>query len=373
MESITYNLVCFLDNADFARYFVKYLPSRDFTRLIFVHKKFNPMSIIKQDYKELYLAFICQREKYYPLIFSFHFRCHDIDTLSEYLANETIKNLKLNQPMVYIPDQMRNFNPHDKKIREILYQCFSLYLSKPIQIVGEDGAISFDEVGSVAYSDLVINEDGKWVCDFKDGIYYNPEEESRYNENEELDPLGFYNDSFMYLETCGIYEISINSLFVLLHKFDIKLKHKLIVDRIVISPFEQEIHAMDLHEKICNKFLFPHHMNCLYGNIEDNLELITRLDMKRFYSLISAISTGILPDVKDKDAYNCVNTYLLGDDINIYRGMFSDNSWSNDVPYVNCLVQHFTYNYDQQDLQPHLKTKKYNTAHLLDYIDTYDA
>jgi hypothetical protein len=372
MASITYNLFCFLANIDFARNFVKYISSKDFSRLIFVHKEFTPkyiMRLIKQDYKSLYYNFISQREKYYPLIFNFHFKYHNVDTLSEYLAQETINNLKSNQPMIYIPDQRRNFNPHDKKIREILYQCFSLYLSKPIQIVGEDGTISFDEVGSVAYSNLVINKDGKWVCNFKDGIYYNPEE-SRYNENEELDPLGFYDDSLGYLETCRIYEICINPLFVLLHKFDIKLKHKLIVDRIVISPFEQQIDAMDLHEKICKKFLFPHHMNCLYGNIEDNLELITRLDMNRFYSLISAISTGILPDVnKYKDEYNCVNTYLLGDDINIYRGMFSIDSWANDFPYVNSLVEHFTYNYNQQDLQPHLKTKKYDTARLLDYID----
>jgi hypothetical protein len=356
MKSITFNLVCFLANTDFARCFVKYLPSRDFARL-FICKGFNPMSIIKQDYKELYLAFICQREKYYPLIFSFHFRCHDIDTLSEYLANETIKNLKLNQPMVYIPDQMRNFNPHDKKIREILYQCFSLYLSKPIQIVGEDGTISFDEVGSIMYySKASIDTNGKWKS--------NSDRTSsiRYNSDGDVDYLGIYDEGGYFLNGDFDY-LKINSLFILLHKFDIKLKNKLIVDYIAISPFEQEIQVDDLCEDIRSDVLYPHHMNSFYGNIEENLNLIMRVHNMQFYPFIAAILTGISSKfIEESDNPYKDDMYLLGNDAKIYGHLLGDCLYGrvNMNRLVSYVIGDIKYCY-------HLNT--YNTAHLLDYID----
>ena len=384
MESITYNLVCFLANVDFVRDFVKYLPSKNFAKLIFISKEFTPkyiMSIIKQDYKELYYNFISQREKHYPLIFSFHFKYHDVNTLSEYLAEETIQNLKSNQPIIYIPDKIRTFNPHDKKIREILYQCFSLYLSKPIQMIGKDGTISFDEVGSImSHRNAIIDTNGKWVDSFENGVYSTKLIE-RYDNNGDSDPLGMFDEyGFYFIE---LYDIYINSLFVLLHKFDIKLKNKLIVDRIVISPFEQELSICDLCEDIRSDVLYPHHINAFYGNIEENLELVTRTNIMQFYSMISVVPTGIayllfrhkvqftyenIDENKDEDVYEYP---ILGDDVNKYKHMLLDGSLSDEA-HINELVSdhirpnpHFKYN-----LQPHLNTKKYNTAYLLDYIDT---
>lgn len=70
---------------------------------------------------------------------------------------------------------------------------------------------------------------------------------------------------------------------MLLHKFDIKLKNKLIVDRIVISLFEQELSICDLCEDIRSDVLYPHHINAFYGNIEENLELVTRTNIMQFY------------------------------------------------------------------------------------------
>jgi hypothetical protein len=365
MASITFNLFCFLSNIDFARNFIKYISSKDVARLIIVSKEFTPkyiMRLIKQDYKSLYYNFISQREKYYPLIFSFHFRCHDIDTLSEFLANETIKNLKSNKPMIYIPDQLRDFNPHDKKIREILYQCFSLYLSKPIQIVGEDGSISFDEVGSILYCDAFINKNGNWeLNNCYDDLTI------RYNIEGELDHLGIYNENgdFMpYLDA-----IVINPLFMLLHKFDIKLKNKLIVDCIVISPFEQVINVSeDLCEDIKATFLYPHHMNCFYGNIEENLNLITRVHNMQFYSFISAISTGMLYKfIINKKKKQSI---LLGNDINIYghivedHYIFNNNRVHSLVEYAN---GHTKYRDDYLQ-HSHLNPYQYNIANLLEYI-----
>jgi len=364
MASITFNLVRFLDNADFARYFVKYLPSRDFARL-FICKGFNPMSIIKQDYKELYYNFISQREKYYPLIFSFHFRCHDIDTLSEYLANETIKNLKLNQPMVYIPDQMHNFNPHDKKIREILYQCFSLYLSNPIQIVDKDGAISFDEVGSIMYyPDAYIDTNGKWKSDRILRSNSDRTSSIRYNSDGDVDYLGIYDEGGYFL-TGAFDELEINSLFILLHKFDIKLKNKLIVDCIVISPFEQEIQVDDLCEDIRSDVLYPHYMNSFYGNIEENLNLIMQVHNMQFYSLIAAIPTGISSKfIEESNMIDNYVIYLLGNDAKMYGHLLLDDTDFHGRMNMNNLV---SYVIGDIKYREHLNT--YNTAHLLDYID----
>ena len=367
MESITYNLFCFLSNVDFARIFVKYLPSKDFARLIIVSKKFIPnyiIHIIKQDYKSLYYNFISQREKYYPLIFSFHFKYHDGDTLSEFLANETIKNLKSNQPMIYTPNQQYTFNPHDKKIREILYQCFSLYLSKPIQIVGEDGTIYFDEVGSIMFCNAFINKNGNWELN----NYYD-DLTIRYNIKGELDYLGIYDENGYFMQYLD--EIVINPLFMLLHKFDIKLKNKLIVDCIVISPFEQVINASeDLCDDIRANFLYPHHMNSFYGNIEENLNLITRVYNMQFYSFISVISTGIL--YKFIISENKKQSILLGNDINIYGHIIEEHALFNTnnsciyslVEYAN---GHLKSRYDYLQ-NSHLNTYQYNIEHLLDYI-----
>ena len=373
MASITFNLVRFLENADFARCFVKYLSSRDFARL-FICKGFNPMSIIQQDYKELYLAFIRQREKYYPLIFSFHFKSDDADTLSEFLANETIANLISNKPMTYIPDQMRDFNPHDKKIRKILYQCFSLYLSKPIQIVNKDGEIAFDEVGSVIYRrGTFIDTNGKWCDYFKNGVYSNYYASiDRYNDDFELDTLGIYDEYGNYIDDEG-YSFYINSLFVLLHKFDIKLKNKLIVDKIVISPFEQEIYMLDLCENLVYNILYPHYVNNFYKCIEIHLDLVKNVNFDKFYSFIAAISTGYLGEKEDPDGDGTepvIYRYLLGTDIDMYRDMVGSSESSPNNAEINMLVDGYQ---TDLDLQPHLKSKKYNTKHLLDYIDTYDA
>jgi len=381
-EDITFNLVCFLDNVDFARDFVKYLPSRDFARLSIVHREFNPMHIIKQDYKELYLAFIRQREKYYPLIFSFHFKSDTADTLSELLADETIANLISNKPMTYIPDQMREFNVHGQKIREILYQCFSLYLSKPIQIVGKDGEISFDEVGSVLYRrDIIIDKNGKWADSFKDGVYSNEYSDiDRYNDYGDLNPLGIYDEdgSYIYDE---IYNFYINSLFVLLHKFDIKLKNKLIVDKIAISPFEQEIWIIDLPNILVHNILYPHYVNNFYKGIEINLDLIKNIDFNKFYSFIAAISTGYEGEYEyrnekiEEDSFDrthpVIHRYLMGTDINKYRDMVTTSEVSPNNAEINELVDNYINSREDLDLylQPHLKTKKYDTAHLLDYID----
>jgi hypothetical protein len=369
MASITYNLFCFLANIDFARNFIKYLPSKDVARLIIVHREFTPkyiMRLIKQDYKSLYYNFISQREKYYPLIFSFHFRCHDIDTLSEFLANETIKNLKSNQPMIYTPNQQHTFNPYDKKIREILYQCFSLYLSKPIQIIEKDGKITFDEVGSILYCYAFINKNGNWeLKNCYDDLTI------RYNIEGELDHLGIYNENgdFMpYLDT-----IVINPLFMLLHKFDIKLKNKLIVDCIAISPFEQVINVSeDLCEDIKANFLYPHHMNCFYGNIEENLNLITRVHNMQFYSFISVISTGML--YKFIINKNKKQSILLGNDINIYghivdHDIFNTNGVHSLVEYAN---GHLKSCYDYL-WGSYLNPYQYNIDHLLDYIPPYTS
>jgi hypothetical protein len=370
MASITYNLFCFLANIDFARNFIKYLPSKDVARLIIVHREFTPkyiMRLIKQDYKSLYYNFISQREKYYSLIFSFHFRCHDIDTLSEFLANETIKNLKSNQPMIYIPDQQHTFNPHDKKIREILYQCFSLYLSKPIQIVGEDGTISFDEVGSIiSDSFAIIDKTGKWADSFEDGVYSVTTTIDRYNMNGHRDQLGICGADGYFLET-EFDELHINTLFMLLHKFDIKLKNKFIVDRIVISPFEKEIKIIDLSCELRADVLYPHHMNSFYGNIEENLNLITQVDTMQFYSFIANIPTGMLRQFQtyitngganrnvEEDCYR----YFLND---IYLDMVEvlDHYPLNEAN-INRVVEYYikSYHDNQQNLQPHLKTKKY--------------
>ena len=381
MASITFNLVCFLANVDFARNFVKYLPSKDVARLIKVSKQFTPkyiIHIIKQDYKSLYYNFISQREKYYPLIFSFNFRCHDIDTLSEYLAKETIQNLKSNQPIIYIPDKIRTFNPHDKKIREILYQCFSLYLSKPIQMICEDGTISFNEVGSIINDRYasIDNKCGKWAYYFEDGVYSVDTTTNKYDENGNLNQLGIHDEQGYFLD--GEFEgLYINTLFMLLHKFDIKLKNKFIVDQIIISPFEQEIEVKDLSCKLRSDVLYPHHMNSFHGNIEENLNLITQVDTMQFYSFIANIPTGMLRQFQtiitngaNRNVKENCYRYFLND---IYLDMVEVlGNFPLDKADINRVVEYYirSYHNNQQDLPHHLlQIKKYNMTHLLDYID----
>jgi len=360
------NLLDFIYNNDFANILVQLISSKDFAKLILISKEFKKdyiLPIIKHDYEKLYFEFICERELVYPLIFSHHFVGLNATELSKLLATQTMANLYYNMPLSHIVNKDLNFNPHDKSIRRILYQCFSLYLFKTKRIVHSDGSISFDDVGSIIYfGGAIIDTNGEWADTYDENDKYSKSYEFniiykedgsidtdnsmlKYDYNDdgelELDRLGSLGEDGMYIED-EFYNMYINPLFMLLHKFCIKLKNKLIIDRIVISPFEKEINIIDICENI-RDIINTHHINCFYGNIEKKLEIEDDFQMlDSFYTFVASI-----PIEKN-----------FNDDLN--KLVYSLIMNRSDI-----MIE-----YNQ--LQPHNHTMKYDTKGLLDYLPVQD-
>jgi len=376
------DLVAFVNYVDFATILVKYISSKDFAKLSLVSREFNIEYIlarIENDYTSLYFEFISERERYYPLIFTHHFIGDNAMQLAKMLAYNTICNLKSGSTMSYIPDKDYHFSPHDRTIRNILYQCFSISLLKPIQIVHEDGSISFDDAGSIISSNFVyINTDGEWVDQYIDGVYDKQESNLQiiYGNDGNIDQLSsdmsehdeFYDFYYLFDHLC------INPLFLLLHKFCIKLKNKLIVDRIVISPFEKQISISYIDHDLQNIFN-THHINCIYGNIEINLQNFNISKLRKFYELIALIPIGTMHYIRTRDCFDCWY-YILGDEYNDYIDLFADSKCShpnNNQTNMSFIVYYaFAKKYNElnfcNNIQPHKNIRRYDTATLFDYL-----
>jgi hypothetical protein len=261
-----------------------------------------------------------------------------------------------------------------------------LYLSETKRIVHSDGSISFDDVGSITSSKkAIIDKNGKWADTYENGEYrkkyelnilYNEDGSIdydnsmiRYNDNE-IDRLGIYYDVY-YSHLYEFYKIQITPLFLLLYKFCIKLKNKLIIDKIVISPFEKEIEVYntDIHD-----IVYTHHVNCFYENIQDNLQIENDFEkLNLFYTLVSLIPIGRFSD--DDLNYDKSTYYILGNEHDKYVDILLSGSASPEMEFI--IPNKFVYSLIMDDpdilekynkLQPHNNTMRYDIKGLLDYL-----